>query len=151
MGSLLAFDALNEAGGGRRIGFEGWNGFDEPRHRECVANAAVAADKMERATFAGELNRAANERRDAGAVDLRDAVEVNDDFAASALNDGLEDFGKLLARLTYRETAVDYERVDAVVFADSDFHGQTFGHGQVSLTDYFATALSKNEKAQDCP
>jgi hypothetical protein len=30
---------------------------------------------------------------------------------------------------------VDFERVDAIVFADSDFHGQTFGHGRVSLTD----------------
>jgi hypothetical protein len=29
--------------------------------------------------------------------------------------------------------------MDAVVFADSDFHGQTFGHGQVSLTDSFAS------------
>jgi hypothetical protein len=46
---------------------------------------------------------------------------------------------------------VDFERVDAVIFADSDFHGQTFGHGQVSLTDYFASASSSSTKAQECP
>jgi hypothetical protein len=45
---------------------------------------------------------------------------------------------------------VDFERVDAVIFADSDFHGQTFGHGQVSLTDTFASGTSIL-KAQECP
>jgi hypothetical protein len=30
--------------------------------------------------------------------------------------------------------------VDTIFFADSDFHGQTFGHVQVSLTDHFASA-----------
>jgi hypothetical protein len=125
----------DEAGSGGRIRFEGWDGFDEARHSEGIADAAIAADQMQRATFAGELNRAANERGNAGAVDLRDAVEVDNDLATAALNDGLKDLGKLFAWLADGEAAVDFERVNAIFFADSDFHGQTFGHGQVSLTD----------------
>ena len=61
--------------------------------------------------------------------------EDDNDLLGAALDDGFEGVVELLGGLADGEAAVNFERVDAVIFADSDFHGQTFGHGRVSLTD----------------
>ena len=82
--------SLCEVGEGGGFGFEGGDGFDEAGDGEGVADAARAADEAQDAAFTGELDGDAHERGDAGAVDLDDAVEDDDDFFARRLNDGLQ-------------------------------------------------------------
>src|SRR6267143_1225719 len=69
-----------EVGEGGGFGFEGGDGFDEAGDGEGVADAAGAADEAEDATFASELDGDAHQRGDAGAVNLRDAVQDDDHF-----------------------------------------------------------------------
>ena len=83
-----------------RVGFEGGDGFDEAGDGEGVADTALAADEMKRALFAGQPDGDAHERGDARAVDLRNAVEIDDDFVSAALDNGLECVGELIAGLT---------------------------------------------------
>ena len=94
-------------GGG--FGFEGGDGFDEAGDGEGVADAAMAADQAQDAAFACELDGDAHQRGDAGAVNLRDAVQDDDHFLCAALNHGLESTVELLGRLADGEPAVNLE------------------------------------------
>ena len=94
-------------GGG--FGFEGGDGLDEAGDGEGVADAAVAADQAEHAAFAGELDGDAHQRGDAGAIDLRNAVQDDDNFLCAALNHGLESVVELFGRLADSEAAVNFE------------------------------------------
>jgi hypothetical protein len=91
-------------------------------------DAAVAADEMQRAFFTGQPDGDAHERGDAGAVDLRDAIEIDDDFVCAASDDRLQGAGELVARLADGETTVDFEHIDAAGLADADLHWGTVGH-----------------------
>ncbi len=108
-------------GGG--FGFEGGDGFDEAGDGEGVADAPVTADQAEHAAFAGELDGDAHQRGDAGAVDLGNTVQNDDNFLCAALNHGLESTVELLGRLANGEPAVNLENRDSAGFANIDFHG----------------------------
>jgi hypothetical protein len=118
-------------GQGRGFGFEGGDGFDEAGDGEGVANAARAADKAEDAAFAGELDGNAHERGDAGAIDLRNTVQDDDDFVGAGMDHGIERVVKLLAGFTDGEAAVDFENGHDTGMANVDLHGGTFGHVRV--------------------
>ena len=120
---------VSEIGEGGGFGFEGGDGFDEAGDGESVADATVAADEAEDATFTGELDGDAHEGGDAGAVDLRDAVEDDDNSLCASFDDGFESVVKLLGRLADGEAALNFEYGYSTGIADVDFHGQPVSHG----------------------
>ncbi len=141
---MYEFVKVNQLEIGKRgdVGVEGGDGFDEAGDGEGVTDAAGAADEVQRAFFAGQPDGDAHERGDAGAIDLRDAVEIDDDLACAASDDRLQGVGELLARLADREAAVDFEHIDAVGLADVDFHWGTVGH-RIGLEELFLTTRVK--------
>ena len=82
----LCLSEVLEGGG---FGFEGGDGFDEAGDGEGVADAALAADQAQDAAFTGQLDGDAHQGGDAGAVNLRDAVQDDDHFFRAGLNHGL--------------------------------------------------------------
>ncbi len=76
---LIEFGSLGES-------VEGGDGFDQAGDGERIEDAAGQADQMKRAAVAGERDGHANESGDAGAVNLRDAVEVDDNFAGATFH-----------------------------------------------------------------
>jgi len=121
---------LGEAGEGGGFRVEGGDGFDQAGDGEGIANAAVAADKVQGSGFAGEAYGNAHEGGDAGAVDLRNVIEGDDDFAGATLNGGLQSVMQLLGGLANGQAAVNVEEENAAGFADVDFHGDAVGHRQ---------------------
>jgi hypothetical protein len=115
-------------GDGGGFGVAGGNGLDEASDGEGIPDTAGAADEVSGSAFASELDGDADEGGDAGAVNLRDAVEVDDDLATAALDDSLERLVELLGGLADGQAAADLEEVDAVFFANGDFHRQMFSH-----------------------
>ncbi len=120
---------LREVGEGGGFGFEGGYGFDEAGDGEGVADTALAADEAEDAAFAGELDGHAHKGGNAGAVDLGNAVEDDDDFLCAAFDDGFESIVKLIRRLADGKPAVNFEHGNSGGFANVDLHGQSFSHG----------------------
>src|SRR5713101_6511998 len=104
-------------------GVEGGDGFDEAGDGEGIEDAAGFADEMEHAAFAAEGNGHADERRDTRAVNLRYAVEIDDDFARSLLENGSECGSELVARIADGQATVAVKDADAVLFADVNFNG----------------------------
>src|SRR6202047_5654644 len=88
-GSVIGLEE-SEVGEGGGFGFEGGDGFDEAGDGEGVADATLAADQAEHAAFAGELDGDAHQRGDAGAVDLRDTVQEDDNFLRAPFDHGFE-------------------------------------------------------------
>ena len=127
------FLRLREIGEGGGFGFEGGDGFDEPRDGERVAHAAGATDETQDTAFARQLDGDAHQRGNAGAVDLRDAVQDNDHSLRATLNHGFESVVELLRRLADSEPAVNFEYRNPSGFADVDFHGQPVSHGGASV------------------
>ena len=103
------------------FGVEGGDGFDETGDGEGVADAAGATDEMQPAALAGEGDGELHDRGNAGTVDLRNIIEVDDEFAGAALHQVLGEVIQMLAGLTDREAAVDLEVMDAGGFAHRDF------------------------------
>src|ERR1700731_1299158 len=126
-GSVIGLEE-SEVGESRGFGFEGGDGFDEAGDSEGVADAAGAADQAKNAAFAGQLDRDAHQGGDAGAVDLRDAVEDDHDFAGALVDYRLQRFVKLFAGLADGEAAVDVEDGDGAAGANVYFHGSVIGH-----------------------
>ena len=120
---------LAERGEGFGFGVEGGNGFDEAGDGEGVADAAGSTDEMQLPADAGESDGSADERGNAGAIDLRDAVEIDNDFAGSIAEGGLQRFGELVGGFADGEAAVKLEEMDAVFFASVDFDGRVVVHG----------------------
>src|SRR5260221_5213253 len=117
----------NELGGfGERV--EGRDGFDQASDGEGIENAAGFADEMQDAAFANQRNGHTNERGDAGAVNLRDAVEINDHFASAVFQNGVESGGELVTGIADGQASVDVENADAGFFANVDFDGGVLGH-----------------------
>jgi hypothetical protein len=139
--------SLSEIGEGGGFGFEGGDGFDEAGDGEGVADAALAADQAEHAAFAGELDGDAHERGDAGAVDLRDAVQDDDNFLRAPFDHGFESVVELLGRLADGEAAANFEHGDSAGLADVDFHGQPVSHGSASdYPHWIAMAIGHAER-----
>src|SRR6267154_2715882 len=110
---------IREGGG---FGFECGDGFDEASDGEGVADAAGAADEAEDAAFAGELDGDANESGDAGAVNLRNAVEDDDHFPGAAFDDGFKGIMELLGWFAYGEAPVNFQYRRSSGLADVDLH-----------------------------
>src|SRR5713226_8068840 len=135
---------VSEGGG---FGFEGGDGFDEAGDGEGVADAAGAADQAQHAAFAGQLDGDAHQRGNAGAVNLRDAVQDDDHFLRAILDHGFESVVELLGRLADGEPAVNFEYRHSAGFADVDFHGQPVSHDKASLYALWA-AMATREAAR---
>jgi hypothetical protein len=109
---------------------EGGDGFDEASDGEGVADAAGATDEVEAAAFARERNGEFDEGGDAGAVDLRNVVEIDNHFAGTLVEEILSEFAEVFAGLTDGETAVDVKVMNAAGFASRDFQWWMKHHQQ---------------------
>jgi len=112
-----------EFGEGLGFGFEGGDGVDQARDGERIADAAGAADEMQGAFFAGHANGDADERGDAGAIDLRDVIQDDHNFVNAAANDGVEGFVQLFGGFADGQAAVNVDNRNITLVADADFHG----------------------------
>src|SRR5271170_6806186 len=112
-----------EFGEGLGFGFEGRDGVYQARDGERIADAAGAADEMQGAFFAGHADGDADERGDAGAIDLRDVIQDDHNFVNAAANDGVESFMKLLGGFADGQTAADVDNRNLTLVAHGDFHG----------------------------
>jgi len=130
-GSVFGLEQ-SEVGEGCGFGFEGGDGFDEAGDGEGVADAAGTADQAEHAAFAGELDGDAHERGDAGAVDLWNAAQEDDNFLRASFDHRLESVVQLLGGLADGEPAMDFEYRHPAGLADVDFHGRPVSHGSGS-------------------
>lgn len=118
-----------EAGLGLGFVVEGGDGFDEARDGEGVADAASATDKMKRAALLGERDGELDEDGDAGAVNLRDVVEVDDEFSRALLHELLNEIVEMLAGLADGEAAIDLDEMNARGFPSGDFKRGMQSHG----------------------
>src|ERR1700732_2528277 len=123
----------SEVGESREFGFEGGDGFDEAGDGEGVADATLSADQAEYTAFAGELDGDAHERGDAGAVDLRDTVQEDDNFLRAPFDHGFESVVELFGGLADGEAAANVEYRHPAGLADVDFHGRPVSHGSGSI------------------
>src|SRR5205807_6259733 len=112
-----------EVGEGGGLAYKGGDGFDEASDGEGVADAAGSANQTKHAAFARELNGDSNKRGKAGAVNLRSAVERDDDLAHSFLGDRLQRRVKLFARFANGEPAMHLENGNCAGFANLNLHG----------------------------
>src|ERR1700674_4374890 len=131
-GSVFGLEQ-SEVGEGGEFGFEGGDGFDEAGDGEGVADAAGTADQAEHTAFAGELDGDAHERGDAGAVDLRNAVQEDHNFLGAPFDHGFESVVELLGGLADGAPAMDFEYPPPAGLADVDFHGRPVSHGSASI------------------
>ena len=76
---------------------------------------------MEAATLAGEGDGQLDQGRDAGAIDLRNVVEVDDDFAGTLLNELVGEIVEVFARLADGQAALDLKIMDPGGFARRNF------------------------------
>jgi hypothetical protein len=114
--------------GGFGEGVEGGDGLDEAGDGEGVEDAPGFTDEMKHAAFATEGDGHTDKRGDAGAVDLRHAVEIDDDLARTVLENSGKRSGELVAGIADGEAAVNVKNVYAVLFADVNFNGSVLGH-----------------------
>src|SRR4029077_14782525 len=73
-------------------------------------------------------NGDAHERGDAGAVDLRNAVEIDHDLAAAIAHERLQRFVKLLGGFADGEASADFQQINAILLPDGNLHGYVLGH-----------------------
>jgi hypothetical protein len=125
----LRKSVLSEIGEGGRFGFECGDGVDQAGDGEGVADATGAADQAEIAAFAGQLDGNANQRGDAGAVDLRNAIQDDHHFAGAMFDHGFQSVVKLFAGFANGQAAVNVEHGDGPAFANINFHWGVVGHG----------------------
>jgi len=119
---------LSEIGEGGGFGAEGRNGFDEAGDAEGVADTARTADETQLAAGAVEAGRNTDERGNAGAVNLRDAIEIDDDFARSVFENGLKSSVELIGGFADGEASMEIEEMDARFFTDVNFDRSIMGH-----------------------
>lgn len=102
--------------------------FDKASDGEGIAHAAGAADKAQRAAFARQLDGNAHESGYAGAINLRNAIEVDDDPVGPSFGDSFERVVELLAGITNGQAAAHFEYRDGPGLSNVDFHGRMLGH-----------------------
>jgi len=122
------FQILGKIGEGGGFGFEGGNGFDQARDREGVAYAAGATDQAQGASLFGKADRDAHQGGNTGAVDLRNRIENDDDFASAILDDRLQGIVKLFTGFADGKATMNFKNRNAGGIADVDFHGGTVSH-----------------------
>jgi hypothetical protein len=137
--SQLYLGKVGKCGG---FGIECRNGLDKPRHRQRIAHAPRTTHEPQRTAFASQLDRNAHQRRDAGAIDLRNSIEINDDLANARFGNSLKSIVQLLAGLSNCQPASHFEYGDTPGLSNSDFHGRMLGHGTWLENLILAAALS---------
>lgn len=113
---------------------EGGDGFDETGDGEGVADAPRSADEVKAAAFARKGDGKLDEGGDAGAVDLRDVVEIDDHFAGALGEKILREVGEMFAGLADGEAAIDVKVMNAARFARRDFQWWMKRHQQYPQT-----------------
>ena len=101
--------------------FEGGDGFDEAGDGEGVTDTALTADEVQATTLTSEGNGKLDESRNTGAIDLRNVVQVDDEFSRAALHEILGELGQMFAGFANGETAMDLEVMDAGSLAGRNF------------------------------
>ena len=101
--------------------FEGGNGFDEAGDSEGVTDAALTANEVQSATLTSKGNGKFDERGNTGAIDLRNVVEVDDEFSRAALHEILSELRQMFAGFADGEAAVYLEVMDAGSLAGRNF------------------------------
>ena len=89
--------------------------------RQVIAHAALAADQMQPSTLPGQRDGKFDQRGNSGTIDLRNVVEVHDQFSSSILHQVLREFVQVLAGFANGEPAMDLKVVDAAGFARRNF------------------------------
>ena len=112
---------ISETGGGGFFGIEGGDSFDEAGYGEGVAHAALAADEVQSTALAGEGDGEFHEGRNAGAVDLWNAVQVNDQLPRTLLHEIVGEVVEMLAGLADGKPALNLKVVNAAGFARRNF------------------------------
>lgn len=114
-------------------GIEGGNGFDQASDSERVVDATGFTDNVQDSILAGQGNRGAHQDRDAGTVDLRHAIEVDNDLAGAFFERRSQSRAELVAGFADGQPAVNLKNGDARFFACVDFNGSVLGHGAIGL------------------
>jgi hypothetical protein len=110
-----------EAGGSGFFGVEGGDRFDEAGDGEGVAHAALAADEVESTPVAGEGDGEFDEGGNAGTVDLRNVVEIDDELPRTLLHEIVGEIVEMLAGLADGKPALNLKVVNAAGFARRNF------------------------------
>jgi len=76
-----------EAGEGGGFVGEAWDGLDQAGQLEDFEDVAGGVANFESAAEAADSDEAADDGADAGAIDLRNAVKVDDDLACAAFDE----------------------------------------------------------------
>src|SRR6202035_5936679 len=98
---------------GGSFGIKSRDGFHEARHGKSVAHAAGAGDEAKRPAFAGQLDGNSNERRNARAINLRHAIEVNYDLTRASLDSFFEGVVQLLTGVANSQAAAHFDNRDS--------------------------------------
>ena len=100
---------------------EGGDGFNEASDGEGVADAALATDEVQPSALAGKGDGKLHESGNAGAIDLRNVVEIDDELSRATLYQILGELTQMFAGLADGEAAVYLKVVDAACLARRDF------------------------------
>jgi hypothetical protein len=117
-----------EVGEGGGFGFEGGDGFEQAGDGEGIVDTAGSANQAQRAPFACKLDRNANQSGEAGAVNLRGAIEDDNNFARAVLYDGLQSAVEVLTGFADRQPAVNVHNRDSARLVDIELRGRVFAH-----------------------
>lgn len=129
-----------KGGEGGGFGKVGGDGFEEAGDGEGFADAAFSADQAEGAGIAAEEGHVADEGGQAGAVDLFDGVEVDDNFQGAAGFEFFEGGIEFVAGRADDEAAGEADDVDAMFFVNGNVHGLAL-HPRGSIFSFRGGAL----------
>ena len=85
---------------------------------------------MQRAAFASEGDGNAHEHGDAGTVNLRDAIQTDNDLAGALLEEILDVIVEMIAGITDGEAALDVNEVYAAGLTDRNLQWSMLRPGQ---------------------
>src|SRR5260370_35953330 len=119
---------------GERSGFvvERGNGFHQSRNRERVPDAPLAAEQAQAASGAGKGDGVAHQRRYAGAVNLLNVAEIDEDFVPAVFGEIAQLMMQAVARLADGDAAAGVEDAHIAGFANRDIDAH-FGSTPVRL------------------
>src|ERR1700737_4462197 len=123
---------LGETGESGGFGVKSRNGFDQAGNGEGVADAALSANQVKRATLPGERDGNTHQRRNPGTINLWNSVQVDDDVARAFLHHGHRLIIQVIARIANGKPAVNRDKIDAVGFTDGNFEWWMQCHRNVS-------------------
>jgi len=138
---------LGEVGEGGGFGFEGGDGFEKAGDGEGIVDTAGSADQPQRAPFARKLNGNANQCGKAGAVNLRSAIEDDDNLVRTRLYEGLQDVVEMFAGFADGQPAMNVHNGDSAGFAGVDLCGRVFAHETGSACSFVGAMESRAGRA----